>query len=62
MTVNEEQIITHSVPARLLDGSKYPTPHIASLDKYKTMWKESVENPDKFFGDVRIISSTIKND
>ncbi|KAG1467948.1 hypothetical protein G6F56_004120 [Rhizopus delemar] len=51
MTVNEEQIITHSVPARLLDGSKYPTPHIASLDKYKTMWKESVENPDKFFGD-----------
>ncbi|EIE81820.1 acetyl-coenzyme A synthetase [Rhizopus delemar RA 99-880] len=50
MTMTEEEVITHPVPSRLLDSSKYPVPHINSLDKYKSMWKESVEDPEKFFG------------
>ncbi|RCH99927.1 acetyl-CoA synthetase [Rhizopus azygosporus] len=48
MTV-EENIITHPVPPRLLDTSKYPKPHIHSMDTYKAMWKESVEHPEEFF-------------
>lgn len=52
MTMTEEEVITHPVPSRLLDSSKYPVPHINSLDKYKSMWKESVEDPEKFFGNV----------
>ncbi|KAI9301978.1 acetyl-coenzyme A synthetase [Cunninghamella echinulata] len=50
MTTGEEEIITHPVPERLL-SSKCPTPHIDSLDTYRKLWKESVEDPDKFFGD-----------
>ncbi|ORE03498.1 acetyl-coenzyme A synthetase [Rhizopus microsporus var. microsporus] len=48
MTV-EENIITHPVPPRLLDTSKYPKPHIHSMDTYKALWKESVEHPEEFF-------------
>ncbi|CEG80683.1 Putative Acetyl-coenzyme A synthetase [Rhizopus microsporus] len=48
MTV-EENIITHPVPPRLLDASKYPKPHIHSMDTYKALWKESVEHPEEFF-------------
>lgn len=51
MTV-EENIITHPVPPRLLDTSKYPKPHIHSMDTYKAMWKESVEHPEEFFAKV----------
>ncbi|KAI8091452.1 acetyl-coenzyme A synthetase [Gilbertella persicaria] len=47
-----EQIVTHPVPSRLLDSSKCPTPFIDSMDKYKAMWKESVEQPDKFFANL----------
>ncbi|ORZ17097.1 acetyl-coenzyme A synthetase [Absidia repens] len=46
----QEEIHTHPVPERLLSSS-CPTPHVSSLDTYRQMWKESVEDPDKFFGD-----------
>lgn len=55
MTAGEQvDIVTHPVPERLL-SDKCPTPHIASLEAYRELWKESVENPDKFFGDVSSI-------
>ncbi|SAL97221.1 hypothetical protein [Absidia glauca] len=51
MTVaDQEEIKTHQVPERLLSSS-LPTPHVVSLDAYRKLWKESVEDPDKFFGD-----------
>ncbi|KAI8072478.1 acetyl-coenzyme A synthetase [Gongronella butleri] len=46
----EEHIPVHAVPERLLK-SPCPTPHIDSLDAYRELWKQSVEDPDKFFGD-----------
>lgn len=46
------EIITHPVPSRLLDASQCPTPHVNSMEQYREMWKESVEQPDKFFGNV----------
>lgn len=55
MTVQEvpaERI--HQVPARLLSGKGVPKPHISSFEQYKTMWEESVNQPDKFFGNVNI--------
>jgi acetyl-CoA synthetase len=52
MTIaDQEEIKTHQVPERLLSSS-LPTPHVVSLDTYRKLWKESVEDPDKFFGDV----------
>jgi acetyl-CoA synthetase len=53
MTVDQE-IITHPVPERLLDANQCPVPHVNSMEQYKAMWKESVEQPDKFFGNVSI--------
>lgn len=46
------EIITHPVPSRLLDSKQCPTPHVNSMEQYRSMWKESVEEPDKFFGNV----------
>jgi acetyl-CoA synthetase len=54
-TVVVPEIITHPVPSRLLDASQCPTPHINSMEQYRKMWKESVEEPSKFFGNVRYI-------
>ncbi|SAM01583.1 hypothetical protein [Absidia glauca] len=51
MTVNpQEEIKIHQVPERLL-SSACPTPHVNSLDTYRQLWQESVDNPEKFFGD-----------
>ncbi|ORX99837.1 acetyl-coenzyme A synthetase [Basidiobolus meristosporus CBS 931.73] len=36
------------VPKRLT-GSNYPTPHISSLEQYKAMYKQSIEDPNAFF-------------
>ena len=47
-------IKTHPVPARLLDSAQCPTPFVNSLEQYKSMWTESVEQPEKFFGNVCI--------
>lgn len=46
------EIITHPVPSRLLDPKQCPTPHVNSMEQYRAMWKESVEQPDQFFGNV----------
>lgn len=49
------EIITHPVPSRLLDSEQCPTPHVNSMEQYRSMWKESVEEPNKFFGNVTIL-------
>ncbi|KAI9027612.1 acetyl-coenzyme A synthetase [Phycomyces nitens] len=49
MTSTDNQIVTHPVPERL-KASGYPTPHVDSMEKYRAMWKESVEKPKEFFG------------
>ena len=50
--MSSDSVVTHPVPPRLLDSGKCPTPYIDSLEKYRAMWKESVEQPDLFFGKV----------
>ncbi|KAI9494386.1 acyl-activating enzyme [Zychaea mexicana] len=47
-----EQIPSHPVPQRLHDESQCPKPHVSSLEQYKAMWKESVDEPEKFFGNL----------
>ena len=47
-------VTTHPVPARLLDPAQCPTPHVSSLEQYKAMWTESVDQPEKFFGNVSL--------
>ncbi|GAA5798520.1 acetyl-coenzyme A synthetase [Helicostylum pulchrum] len=46
------EIITHPVPSRLLDSKQCPTPHVNSMEQYRAMWTESVEEPNKFFGNL----------
>jgi acetyl-CoA synthetase len=48
------EIKVHPVPARLLDPAQCPTPHVTSLEQYREMWKQSVEKPDEFFGNVSL--------
>lgn len=53
MTTEEvTNVVVHPVPSRLLDPKQCPTPHISSMEQYRSMWKESVEDSDKFFGNV----------
>ncbi|CEG67615.1 Putative Acetyl-coenzyme a synthetase [Rhizopus microsporus] len=53
MTTEEvTNIVVHPVPSRLLDPKQCPTPHISSMEQYRSMWKESVEDSDKFFGNL----------
>lgn len=52
MTVEHANTTCHPVPKRLLDASQNPVPHVDSMEKYKSMWTESVEKPDQFFGNV----------
>ncbi|KAG2204580.1 hypothetical protein INT47_012639 [Mucor saturninus] len=42
---------TYPVPPRLL-GKGVPTPFVNSMAQYKKMWEESVNDPNKFFGDM----------
>lgn len=42
----------YPVPPRLLSNKGVPTPFVSSMDQYKKMWEESVNEPNKFFGDV----------
>lgn len=44
----------YPVPPRLL-GKGVPTPFVNSMAQYKTMWEESVNDPNKFFGNVSVI-------
>ncbi|KAJ3234212.1 acetyl-CoA synthetase [Chytriomyces hyalinus] len=39
----------HPVPARLLDATQCPTPHVSSMEQYKEMHAESVNNPVGFW-------------
>ncbi|KAI8372992.1 acyl-activating enzyme [Radiomyces spectabilis] len=48
----QEHIVTHPVPERLLNASECPTPYVTSVEQYQKMWKESVEQPDVFFGNL----------
>lgn len=57
MTVEGEQVNDkiYPVPARLLNDEKIPKPFISSFEQYQAKWKESVEDTDKFFGDVSLL-------
>ncbi|KAG0057578.1 acetyl-CoA synthetase [Gryganskiella cystojenkinii] len=46
--IPEEQL--YPVPARLLDGKECPTPYISSREQYEQMYRQSIEQPDQFFG------------
>ncbi|KAJ3416611.1 acetyl-CoA synthetase [Chytridiales sp. JEL 0842] len=45
----DQHIPTTPPPARLLDASQCPAPHISSMKQYQDLYKESIENPDAFF-------------
>ncbi|KAI9320751.1 acetyl-coenzyme A synthetase [Dichotomocladium elegans] len=47
-----EEIPTHPIPKRLLDASKCPMPFVSSRAQYQAMWKESIDQPEKFFGNM----------
>ncbi|KAI9247825.1 acetyl-coenzyme A synthetase [Sporodiniella umbellata] len=47
-----ERTDIHPIPSRLLDPAQCPVPHINSMEQYRAMWKESVEQPDIFFGNL----------
>ncbi|KAL1921462.1 uncharacterized protein VTP21DRAFT_11178 [Calcarisporiella thermophila] len=49
MTDSSERVQVYNVPARLLDPSQCPTPHVPSLDKYKEMYEASLNDPDTFW-------------
>ncbi|CAO3574334.1 unnamed protein product [Mortierella alpina] len=38
------------VPARLLDPAQCPEPYVKSYEQYKELHRQSIENPDEFFG------------
>ncbi|KAI4141457.1 MAG: hypothetical protein LQ341_003515 [Variospora aurantia] len=45
------QIDTYHVPEAMFN--KHPAkPHLASMDEYKKMYKESIDDPDKFWGNM----------
>ncbi|KAF9332818.1 acetyl-CoA synthetase [Linnemannia elongata] len=45
-----EEDIQFPVPARLLDPAQCPEPYVKSYAQYKEMHRQSIENPDEFFG------------
>lgn len=51
-----EEDIQFPVPARLLDPAQCPEPYVKSYAQYKEMHRQSIENPDEFFGKVNIIT------
>lgn len=56
MTAEQQvEIPVHPVPKRLLDAALCPKPHVSSIEQYREMWQESVEQPEKFFGNVSIL-------
>ncbi|KAF9208187.1 acetyl-CoA synthetase [Haplosporangium sp. Z 27] len=48
----DEQVndIIYPVPERLLDPSQCPEPYISSFEQYQEMHRQSIEQPDEFFG------------
>ena len=51
-----EEDIQFPVPARLLDPAQCPEPYVKSYAQYKEMHRQSIENPNEFFGKVNIIT------
>ncbi|KAG0742710.1 hypothetical protein G6F57_009307 [Rhizopus arrhizus] len=47
-----EEVAVHPVPSRLLDPNQCPTPYVSSMEQYRSMWKQSVEDPNTFFGNL----------
>ncbi|KAJ3299017.1 acetyl-CoA synthetase [Borealophlyctis nickersoniae] len=47
---DDSTVKTYPPPERLLDASENPRPHVASLEEYKTLYEESVRDPDAFWG------------
>ncbi|KAF9547132.1 acetyl-CoA synthetase [Mortierella hygrophila] len=45
-----EEDIQYPVPPRLLDPAQCPEPYVKSYAQYKEMHRQSIENPDEFFG------------
>ncbi|CAG8477541.1 9764_t:CDS:2 [Diversispora eburnea] len=39
----------HPIPSRLLNEKICPKPHIDSIQKYKELYEESIDNPDEFW-------------
>ncbi|KAF9910609.1 acetyl-CoA synthetase [Linnemannia zychae] len=48
--MSAEEDIKFPVPARLLDPAQCPEPYVKSYEQYKEMHRQSIENPDEFFG------------
>ncbi|KAF9898143.1 acetyl-CoA synthetase [Lobosporangium transversale] len=48
--MSEGENTLYPVPARLHDASQCPEPYVKSVEQYKEMHRESIENPEKFFG------------
>ncbi|KAJ1660058.1 acetyl-coenzyme A synthetase 2 [Dispira simplex] len=42
----------HAVPARLLDASQCPTPHVTSMAQYRAMYDQSLNDPETFWGNM----------
>ncbi|KAG0284105.1 acetyl-CoA synthetase [Linnemannia gamsii] len=45
-----DEDIKFPVPARLLDPAQCPEPYVKSYEQYKEMHRQSIQNPDEFFG------------
>ncbi|KAG0763254.1 hypothetical protein G6F57_009179 [Rhizopus arrhizus] len=57
MTVNTsathmDQEKIYDVPSRLLNDKTLPKPFISNFEEYKQKWQESVNDPNKFFGNL----------
>ncbi|KAF9429362.1 acetyl-CoA synthetase [Entomortierella beljakovae] len=42
--------ILYPVPERLLDSTQCPEPYISSVEQYRELHRQSIEQPDEFFG------------
>ena|ERR1051325_1435960 len=55
------KIPVYQVPSRLLDTSKCPKPHVDSLNKYKQLYEESINDPQAFWGRVSLRHGLLRN-
>ncbi|KAI9470061.1 MAG: acetyl-coenzyme A synthetase [Benjaminiella poitrasii] len=39
----------YAVPERLQNSSQSPTPYVNSVEQFKQLWQQSIENPEEFF-------------
>ncbi|KAI1313057.1 acetyl-CoA synthetase [Mortierella claussenii] len=50
MTNDTGDHVLYPVPERLLDSTQCPEPYISSMEQYREMHRQSLEQPDIFFG------------